>query len=154
MERHPKIFWSPCAACGLDLMLEDIGKLEWVKSCVERAKNIYNHALVHPYLCGLVSIASLSSFWYYVTYIDDYSHRYWIHFLKSKEFNEVLSHFQEFKALVENLSNKRIKILKFDNGGEYVIGIFHDYYVEVGIEREFCVPYNPQKFPIILKKMV
>ncbi|XP_059066890.1 uncharacterized protein LOC131858042 [Cryptomeria japonica] len=50
MERHPKIFWSPCAAHCLDLMLEDIGKLEWVKSIVERAKNIskfiYNHALV------------------------------------------------------------------------------------------------------------
>jgi hypothetical protein len=31
-------------------MLEDIGKLEWVKSCVDKAKNIckfiYNHALV------------------------------------------------------------------------------------------------------------
>ncbi|XP_057851224.1 uncharacterized protein LOC131061516 isoform X3 [Cryptomeria japonica] len=50
MERHPKSFWSPCAAHCLDLMLEDIGKLEWVKSIVERAKNIskfiYNHALV------------------------------------------------------------------------------------------------------------
>ncbi|XP_059077840.1 uncharacterized protein LOC131065844 [Cryptomeria japonica] len=50
MERHPKIFWSPCAAHCLDLMLEDIGKLEWVKSIVERAKYIskfiYNHALV------------------------------------------------------------------------------------------------------------
>ncbi|XP_057838277.2 uncharacterized protein LOC131048360 [Cryptomeria japonica] len=50
MERHPKIFWSPCAAHCLDLMLEDIGKLGWVKECVERAKNIckfiYNHALV------------------------------------------------------------------------------------------------------------
>ncbi|XP_059074131.1 uncharacterized protein LOC131874589 [Cryptomeria japonica] len=50
MERHPKNFWSPCAAHCLDLMLEDIGKLEWVKSIVERAKNIskfiYNHALV------------------------------------------------------------------------------------------------------------
>ncbi|XP_059078163.1 uncharacterized protein LOC131876717 [Cryptomeria japonica] len=50
MERHPKIFWSPCAVHCLDLMLEDIGKLGWVKECVERAKNIckfiYNHALV------------------------------------------------------------------------------------------------------------
>ena len=40
MERHPTIFWSPCA--------EEIDK--FVKSCVERAKNIckfiYNHAFV------------------------------------------------------------------------------------------------------------
>ena len=50
MERHPTIFWSPCAAHYIDLMLEEIGKLEWVKSCVERAKNvckfIYNHSFV------------------------------------------------------------------------------------------------------------
>ena len=50
MERHPAIFWTPCAAHCLDLMLEDIGKTEWVKSCVERAKSIckfiYNHAFV------------------------------------------------------------------------------------------------------------
>ena len=50
MERHSTIFWTPCAAHCLDLMLEDIGKLEWVKSCVDKAKNIckfiYNHALV------------------------------------------------------------------------------------------------------------
>ena len=50
MERHPTIFWSPCAAHCIDLMLEEIGKLEFVKSCVERAKNIckfiYNHAFV------------------------------------------------------------------------------------------------------------
>ena len=50
MERHPTIFWSPCAAHCIDLMLEEIGKLEWVKSCVEREKNIckfiYNHSFV------------------------------------------------------------------------------------------------------------
>ena len=50
MERHPTIFWSPCTAHYIDLMLEEIGKLEWVKSCVERAKNIckfiYNHSFV------------------------------------------------------------------------------------------------------------
>ena len=50
MERHPKIFWTPCVAHCIDLMLEDIGKLAWVKSCVTKAKNlckfIYNHALI------------------------------------------------------------------------------------------------------------
>ena len=50
MERHPRIFWTPCAAHCLDLMLEDIGKLEWVKSCIAKAENlckfIHNHALV------------------------------------------------------------------------------------------------------------
>ena len=54
-----------------------------------------------------------------MTFIDDYSRKTWIYFLKTKESEEVLSKFKEFKAQVENLSGKRIKILISDNGGEY-----------------------------------
>ena len=50
MERHPTIFWTPCAAHCIDLMLEDLGKLPWIKTCVDSAKNIckfvYNHTWV------------------------------------------------------------------------------------------------------------
>jgi hypothetical protein len=38
-------------------------------------------------------------------------------FLKSKD--EVFSKFKEFKALIENLSERKINILRSDNGGEY-----------------------------------
>jgi hypothetical protein len=31
---HRTIWWTPCAAHCLDLMLEDIGKIEWVKKTV------------------------------------------------------------------------------------------------------------------------
>ncbi|XP_059072641.1 uncharacterized protein LOC131873640 isoform X2 [Cryptomeria japonica] len=50
MQRHPSITWSPCAAHCLDLVLEDIGKIGWVKKVVEDAKSvtkfIYNHTWV------------------------------------------------------------------------------------------------------------
>jgi hypothetical protein len=52
---------------------------------------------------------------YYVSFIDDYSHKTWIYFLKSKD--EVFNKFKEFKALIENLSKRKIKILRSDNGG-------------------------------------
>ena len=38
--RHPTIFWSSCAAHCLDLMLEDIGKLQWIQEIVEKEKSI------------------------------------------------------------------------------------------------------------------
>ena len=48
--KHPTIWWTPCATHCLDLMLEDIGKIEWVKMCVEQTKTItryiYNHTWV------------------------------------------------------------------------------------------------------------
>jgi hypothetical protein len=49
-ERNPTIWWIPCATHCLDLMLEDIDKIEWVKKCVGQVKimteYIYNHTLV------------------------------------------------------------------------------------------------------------
>ena len=50
MERHPTLFWTPCAAHCIDLMLEDIGKISFVKDIVDSSKSItkfiYNHASV------------------------------------------------------------------------------------------------------------
>lgn len=39
-EKHKTIFWTPCAAHCIDLMLEDIGKLDWVKNTVDHAKSV------------------------------------------------------------------------------------------------------------------
>jgi hypothetical protein len=73
--------------------------------------------LIHSDLCGPRPSTSLSGYVYYVSFIDDYSHKNWVYFLKSKD--EVLGKFKEFKALIENLSERKIKILRSDNGGEY-----------------------------------
>jgi hypothetical protein len=45
------------------------------------------------------------------------SRKTWIYFMKTKD--EVFSRFQEFKALVENQTGRKIKVLRSDNGGEY-----------------------------------
>ena len=70
--------------------------------------------------------------------------------MKSK--NEVFNKFKEFKALVENLSEKKIKIFRLDNGGEFTSGEFKTFYKEVGIKREFSTPYNPQQNGVAKKR--
>ena len=67
----------------------------------------------------------------------------WIYFLKNKD--DVFEKFKEFKALVENLSEKRIKTLRSDNGGEFTSGEFNEYCKEAVIKRELTIPYNPQQ---------
>ena len=76
---------------------------------------------------------SLSGYEYYVTFIDDYSRKTWIYFLKNK--SEVFRKFKEFKALIENLSKKRMKTLRIDNGGEYTSKEFEEFCKEEGIKR-------------------
>jgi hypothetical protein len=56
--------------------------------------------LIHSYVCGPMSSESLTGFLYYVIFIDEFSWKSWIFFMKTK--GKVFSQFQEFKALVEN----------------------------------------------------
>jgi hypothetical protein len=97
--------------------------------------------LIHSDVCGPMPSSSISGYVYYVSFIDDYSRKTWIYFLKSKD--EVFNKFKEFKALIENLSERKIKILRSDNGGEYTSKEFVNFCKDVGIKREFTTPYNP-----------
>jgi transposase InsO family protein len=106
--------------------------------------------LIHSYVCGPMPSSSISGYVYYVSFIDDYSCKTWIYFLKSKD--EVFSKFKEFKALIENLFERNIKILKSDNGGEYTSKDFVNFCKDVGIKRELTTPYNPQKNSVVEQK--
>jgi hypothetical protein len=81
--------------------------------------------LIQLDVCGPMPSSSISGYVYYVSFIDDYSHKTWVYLLKSKD--EVFSKFKEFKALIKNLSERKIKILRSDNGGEYTSKEFVNY---------------------------
>jgi hypothetical protein len=106
--------------------------------------------LVHTNVCGPMTRRSLSGCEYYLTFIDDYSRKTWIYFLKAK--SEVFTQFQEFIALVENQSGKRIKVLRLDNGGEYSSRQFVDFCAQHGIRRQMTIPYNPQQNGVVERK--
>ena len=83
---------------------------------------------------------SLSEYVYYASFIDDYSHKTWIYFLKKKD--ELFERFKEFKALMENISENKIHILRSYNGGEFTSNEFNDYCKEARIKRELTIIYN------------
>jgi hypothetical protein len=58
----------------------------------------------------------ISSF-YFLTFIDDFSRKIWIYFLKNK--SDTFSKFKYFKAEAEKQSGKYVKVLRSDGGGEY-----------------------------------
>ena len=60
--------------------------------------------------------------------------------------------FKEFKALIENLSEKKIKILRSDNGGEYTSKEFANFCKDAGIKRKLTTPYNPQQNGVAERK--
>ena len=109
-------------------------------SSESKAKRILE--IIHSDVWGPMSSSSLSGYVYYVSFIDDYSRKTWIYFMKNKD--EVFSKFKEFKALIENHTEKKIKTFRSDNGGEFTSNEFNDLCKESRIKREFSTPYNLQ----------
>lgn len=78
---------------------------------------------------------------YFVSFLDEYSRELWIYVIRRKD--EVFSIFKRFKMLVENQSEKKIKILRTDGDGEYTSNMFKEFYAEHGIDHEVTGPYTP-----------
>jgi hypothetical protein len=103
--------------------------------------------LIHSYVCGPMYLTSLSGSLYYVVFIDDFSRKSWIFFMKTK--GQVFSRFQEFKSLVQNQIGKKIKFLRLENGGEYTSKESMDFFAGDDIRRELTIPYNPQRNGVV-----
>ena len=103
--------------------------------------------LAHYVVSRLMPSPSLSGYLYYVLFIDDFSHKAWIYFMKSK--SETFSKFKEYKALVENHTSRHIYSLRANNGGEFDSNVFNEFCIDARICRQLTVPYKPQQNGIV-----
>ena len=101
--------------------------------------------LVHSDLLGPIRAPSLNKSRYVLTFIEHQSRYPKCYFLQNKEAATVLHFFKEYKAWVENIMGKTIKILQTDGGHEYVNELMDDYLKGCGIEHQHTVPYTPQQ---------
>jgi len=106
--------------------------------------------LVHSDLTGMLPVTSLGRYLYYVIFVDDFSHKTWIYFLNKKD--EVFKWFRSFKALVENQTGKKIKILRTDNGTEYESNEFKDFCRKNDIKRKITTAYTREKNGVAERK--
>ena len=97
-----------------------------------------------------MSDKSLGGHLYYVTFIDDHSRKTWLYLLKTKD--EVFEKFKEFRSEVETLTERKIKTLRSNNGGEYTSKELIAYCNEAGIKRELIVPYYPEQNGLVERK--
>ncbi|KAF7124908.1 hypothetical protein RHSIM_Rhsim12G0120600 [Rhododendron simsii] len=98
--------------------------------------------LVHIDVCGPLKQISNGQNKYFLTFIDDYSRKTWVYFLKLK--SEVFEKFKEFKALVEKGSGYHIKTLRSDQRGEYTGDQFEEFLRQQGIRHQCTPAYTPQ----------
>ena len=63
--------------------------------------------------------------------------------------SEVFDKFKEFKALVENQTEKKIKALRTNNGGELFKKEFEEFCKKCGIARQKNTSYTPQQNGVV-----
>ncbi|GJR26374.1 retrovirus-related pol polyprotein from transposon TNT 1-94 [Tanacetum coccineum] len=83
-------------------------------------------------------------------FIDDYSRICWVYFLTYK--SEAFGFFKKFKAWAENQSNRKLKVLRTDRGGEFLSKEFSGFCDEHRIKRELTAPYTPKQNGIAERK--
>ncbi|GJW51756.1 putative ribonuclease H-like domain-containing protein [Tanacetum coccineum] len=99
--------------------------------------------MLHIDLFGPTFVSSLMHKKYCLIVTDDYSRFTWVFFLTTKdETSEIL---KNFIKEIKNLVDKKVKIIRSDNGTEFKNKIMDDFCREKGIKREYIVAKTPQQ---------
>ena len=133
-----------CEGC----ILGKQAKFSFPKGQAMRATQVLE--LVHADLCGPMQTESLGGSKYFLLFTDDYSRMSWVYFLQSK--GEVFSSFKVFKSLVEKQSEKKLKVLRTDRGGEFLSKEFINFCEIEGIHHELTTPYTPEQNGVAERK--
>jgi hypothetical protein len=86
------------------------------------ARNLAPLDLIHSDLCEMNEILTKGGKRYFITFIDDSTIFCYVYLLKSKD--EALHCFKTYKTEFENQLEWKIKLLRYDRGGEYFRVIF------------------------------
>jgi len=106
--------------------------------------------LIHTDICGQITPESFSGKRYFITFIDDFSRKTWVYFLKEK--SKAFEVFKKFKVMVEKEIDRQIKVVRSDRGGEYTSTTFMEYCEKQGKRRFLIAPYTPQQNGVAERK--
>ena len=105
-----------------------------------RAKHVLD--LVHSDLDEMSS-ASIDGYIYTATYLDDHSQYGMMFFLKNK--SEQFGAFKAYKAWAEGHTDRQLKCIRTDRGGEFLSNEQKGFMEESGIEHQMSMPDSPQQ---------
>ncbi|CAH9089473.1 unnamed protein product [Cuscuta europaea] len=96
--------------------------------------------LIHMDVWGPYKVTSYTGFKYFLTILDDYTRCTWVFLLKTK--SEVKFHMLNFYTFIETQFHKKIKVIRTDNGTEF---IFPEFYNSKGIMHQLSCVETPQQ---------
>nr|GEV46115.1 hypothetical protein [Tanacetum cinerariifolium] len=114
-------------------------------SCKTKLVNSVSKPLhtLHMDLFGPTYVSSLNHKWYCLVVTDDFSRFTWTFFLITKD--ETSGILRSFITEIENLNDLKVKIIRYDNGGEFRNKEMNEFCSGKGIKREFSNARTPQQ---------
>ncbi|CAI7856906.1 unnamed protein product [Closterium sp. NIES-54] len=101
-------------------------------------------ALVHMDVVGPTRAPSLSGSRYFLTIVDDHTRAVWVYPLKNK--GEVAAAvLKGWMPRAHRESGHKVKVIRTDNGGEFIGADFEAVLKKKGTLHQLTVPYNPQQ---------
>ncbi|KAL2480186.1 Integrase catalytic domain-containing protein [Abeliophyllum distichum] len=101
---------------------------------------------LHADLWGPAPVNNFTGFKFYFLIVDNFSRKVWTFLLKSK--SETFQIFKDWKTLIDNQTDKKIKVLRTDNGLEFCNFKFDSFYKVSGILRHRTTTYTLQQHGI------
>ena len=108
--------------------------------------------LVNTYICGPMQTKLLGGAYYFLLFTDGCTIFSWVNFIRKKI--HTFKSFKKFKNMVEKQTGKFVKILRYDQGGEYKLGEFMKFFRNHGIIQQFTVPHTPQQNGVVEQKNI
>ncbi|GJV05168.1 putative ribonuclease H-like domain-containing protein [Tanacetum coccineum] len=114
-------------------------------SCKSKIQNSITQPLFMLYMAlfGLTFVSSLMHKKYCLVVTDDYSRFTWVFFLATED--ETSGILKSFITEIENLVDKKVKIIRCDNETEFKNKVMSEFCEKKGIKREFSVARTPQQ---------
>lgn len=121
----------------------DIGKMKNRSYWSSRVTKSEILQLIHTDVCGPMKVEFVGHAQYFLIFVDDLSRKTFIYFMRKK--SEVEQAIKNFINHVERECGKKVKVIKSDNGGEYISASLSNYFEQNGIEHQYSAPYTPQQ---------
>ncbi|CAN6709377.1 unnamed protein product [Malus baccata var. baccata] len=113
-------------------------------------KRLFPFELVHSDVWGPSPVSTLSGIKWFVTFVDDCTRMTWIYVMKNK--SDVGMVFRSFSQMVATQYSSVIKVLRSDNGGEYIGSELSGFLRDQGILHETTCPHTPQQNGVAERK--
>jgi hypothetical protein len=106
--------------------------------------------LVHGDLCGPVTPATPGGRRYFLLLVDDLSRYMWVMILGSK--GEAANAIRRVQVAAEAECGRKPRVLRTDNGGEFMAAEFASYCADEGVQCHYSAPYNPQQNDVVERR--